>query len=43
MNEDEEMDLLRDELKQIIRQFENEMSGVQDEDDLEEINGVVGI
>jgi len=40
MNEDEEMDLLRDELKQIIRQFENEMSGVQDEDDLEEINGV---
>ena len=40
MNEDDEMDLLRDELKQIIKQFENEMSGVQDEEDLEVINGV---
>jgi dUTP pyrophosphatase len=39
MTENDEMDLLRDELQQILKQFQDELSGNQDEIDVEEING----
>jgi len=39
MSENDEMDLLRDELQQILKQFQDELSGNQDEIDVEEING----